>query len=75
MDLCGQPVPPAEQPLRLVSPANAAVLESFLTAVLRWDYPARPATVSPMPFLHVNLQVADNLEYSAPLVNVDLNDN
>jgi hypothetical protein len=31
--------------------------------------------VSPMPFLHVNLQVADNLEYSAPLVNVDLNDN
>ena len=73
--LSGQAASASEPPLKLVSPANGEVLESFLTAVLRWEYPQRPQSVSPMPFLHVTLQVADNPQYSAPLVNVDLNDN
>ena len=57
-----------------VSPAEGAVLDSFLTAVLRWEYPQRPESVSPSPFLRVNLQVADNPKYTAPLANVDLDD-
>src|ERR1039458_4039234 len=74
LDLFGQPVPPAEHPLKLISPADGAVLESFLTAVLRWEYPQRPASAAPLPFLRVNLQVADNPQYSTPLVNVGLDD-
>ena len=31
-------------------------------------------SASPFPFLHVNLQVADNPQCSIPLVNVDLDD-
>ena len=72
--LCGQPVPSAEHPLKLVSPADGETVESFLTAVLRWEYPQRPAAAAPFPFLRVNLQVADNPQYANPLVNVELDD-
>jgi hypothetical protein len=74
LDSSGQPVSLAEHPLKLISPAEGAVLDSFLTAVLRWEYPQRPESVSPSPFLRVNLQVADNPKYIAPLANVDLDD-
>src|ERR1039457_1404415 len=74
LDLFGESVPPAERPLKLISPADGAVLDSFLTAVLRWEYPQRPASAAPFPFLRVNLQVADNLQYTIPLINVDLDD-
>ena len=39
LDLSGQPISPTEHPLKLISPAEGEVLDSFLTAVLRWEYP------------------------------------
>lgn len=66
--------PVAEHPLKLISPADGETLESFLTAELRWAYPQRPRSAAPFPFLWVNLQVADNPQYTAPLVNLNLDD-
>src|ERR1700733_6376956 len=66
--------PPPEHPLKIVAPADGAALDSFLAVELRWEYPQRPRATAPFPFLRVNLQLADNPQFTAPLVNTDMDD-
>lgn len=64
-----------EQPVQIISPTNGQVLESFLSANLQWQYPQRPRSVSPFPFLTMTLQIADNPQFHAPIVDVEVDDN
>jgi hypothetical protein len=62
----------ADVPLRIVSPADGALLDSFLTAILRWQYPWRGS--APFPFLNINLKVSMHSDMSGPIVDIDLRD-
>jgi len=70
------PAEPAggEQPVQIISPTNGAVLDSFLAVDLRWQYPQRPQSVSPFPFLNMTLQVADNPDFRNPIVDMNVDD-
>lgn len=64
-----------EQPVQMVAPANGQALDTFLSARLRWQYPQRPRAVAPFPFLTMNLQVADNPGFRAPILDTNVADN
>ncbi|MCL5098755.1 MAG: hypothetical protein M1608_14735, partial [Candidatus Omnitrophica bacterium] len=70
--LSAQEAPQSRLSLQMVSPTNGAVLDSFLTAALRWKYPERPG--APFPFLKVNLEVSSHEDLSRPIVDVDRDD-
>ena len=72
LPLLAQAPPESNESIKLASPTNGAVLDSFLTGILRWQYPQRSS--APFPFLHVNLQVSSRPDLSRPIVNVDLDD-
>jgi hypothetical protein len=72
MSLLAQAPAQSDASIKLLAPANGAVLDSFLTAVLRWKYPEHPG--SPFPFLHVNLRVSTRPDLSRPIANVELDD-
>lgn len=68
--------PAGEPPLAIVSPAAGAVLDSFLTTSLRWQYPLRANGCTYAIYgWQVNLKVSDKADLSNLLVNVDLPDN
>jgi hypothetical protein len=64
----------AEQPVKLLAPADGETLTTFLSAALKWEYPGRPRSASPFPFLAMKLQVADNEGFAAPIVDTTVDD-
>ncbi len=57
--------------LRMVSPKDGETIESFLTAVLRWDY---PISKNLNPWWNVALEVSRQADLSQPFIACDLKD-
>ena len=67
----GQATQPAVDPLRIVAPADGGTTESYLTAILRWQYTIR---VDGQPIINVRLRVSTRPDLAEPIVDVDLKD-
>lgn len=58
-------------PIATTSPAEGETVESFLTVVLRWEYPLRDDFT---PWWTVCLEVSREADFAQPLVRCDLSD-
>lgn len=63
-----------EKPVQIIAPTNGQTLDAFLGTVLRWQYPQRPRSVAPFPFLDMNLQLADNPEFQGCVLDLNVDD-
>ena len=71
-----QPPQPSDPAMAILSPADHEVQESFLTAIVRWQYPQRGNGYSyAITGWRVNLKVSLNPDMSEPFVNEDLPEN
>ena len=69
--VCGQPAEPAVDALRIVAPEDGSTTESFLTAILRWQYTLRADL---QPIINIRLRVSEQPDLDEPIVDVDLRD-
>ena len=68
--LNGQVPAAAQAGLGIIAPTNGTVLDTSLTAVLRWQYPALGAGYTPGS--KALLQVSAREDLSAPLLSIEL---
>ena len=71
--LNGQVSPGPQAGPGILTPTNGAVLDTSLTAVLRWQYPALGKRY--LSASKTLLQVSSREDFSAPLVNISLHEN
>jgi hypothetical protein len=73
LTLDGQTPGPPPASLGILAPTNGTVLDTSLTAVLRWAYPALDAGYAPAA--KMLLQVSSREDLTAPLVSLELPEN
>jgi hypothetical protein len=69
--VCAQPAEPVGDALRIVAPNDGSTTESFLTAILRWQYTLRADL---QPIINIRLRVSERADFGEPIVDVALRD-